>query len=444
MRIPTVFFALPALWLAIGCKTIARIPEKLQQPPMISDTFALGHSPDDSPLMLQILNNLPAEVQPVIRYPDRYRLQVIYTQIDRDSINRPYFRHHYFNVSDDYIYPASLVKFPAAVLALEKLNLLGIDGLGINTSMYTEPLRPGEKPVFEDKTSPSGKPSVGHYIKKILLVSDNEAHNRLYEFLGQEFFNSRLNQLGFNQAQMTHRLSMALSDMENRTANAVWFMGINGQTLHRQPVSISKAAFAQRNDLIGRGYVKSGAPGEADSVVQEPMDFSHKNRWPLKNAHLLTQWVMFPESQPEQNRLLLAASDYSFLWKYMSMLPEESAFPQYPTKDYWPSYVKFLWAGSEKGAWPNPEVRIFNKVGNAYGFLLDAAYFVDFGSKVEFILSAAIYCNEDEILNDDRYDYEKIGFPFMKALGQAVYDYEKNRSRRFIPDLSTFRIKYTD
>jgi hypothetical protein len=293
-------------------------------------------------------------------------------------------------------------------------------------------------------TSKTGKPSAGHYIKKILLVSDNEANNRLYEFLGQEGFNKRLHDLGMTQTQITHRLSVALTDEENRATNPVWFMGSNGQTLYRQPFAKSAMQYAPRNDFMGKGFMKSGGPGKEDILVNEPLDFSLKNRWPLKYAHQLTQWIMFPESQPESNRLLLSASDYNFLWKYMSMFPGESDYPAYPPGDYWPAYVKFLWAGSEKGAWPDANVRIFNKVGNAYGFLLDAAYIVDLDKKVEFMLSAVIYCNKDEVLNDDKYDYDTVGFPFLKALGQTIYEYERGRERSHIPDLSKFKCTYKE
>jgi hypothetical protein len=57
---------------------------------------------------------------------------------------------------------------------------------------------------------------------------------------------------------------------------------------------------------------------------------------------------------------------------------------------------------------------------------------------VEFLLSAVIYVNADGILNDDRYEYDAIGFPFMRDLGQAVYQYELNRNRRHRPRLSQF------
>ncbi len=440
------FICLPALALLAACKVPkkATVEPLYMQPAELPDTFALGSTPANSVLLTGLLQKLPARFAPVIADPESYRLQVIYTQIDRDAANKPVFHHHYYHVTDQYIYPASTVKLPTAVLALEKLNRLGLDGLGLHTPMFTESLRPGEKPVFEDPTAQSGKPSAGHYIKKILLVSDNDANNRLYELLGQKPFNERLHQLGFSQAQILHRLSIALSDRENRATNPVWFMGPGGETLYRQPYAISDLEYAQRDDKIGKAFMKSGGPGQSDIRVEEPLDFSIKNRWPLKYAHQLTQWIMFPESQPDSNRLHLSASDYSFLWKYMSMLPGESNYPAYRGDNYWPSYVKFLLAGSEKGAWFNPDIRIFNKVGNAYGHLIDAAYIVDFKKNIEFMLSAVIYCNADGVLNDDQYDYDEVGFPFLKALGQVIYEHELVRERKGGADLSRYKINYAD
>ncbi len=61
---------------------------------------------------------------------------------------------------------------------------------------------------------------------------------------------------------------------------------------------------------------------------------------------------------------------------------------------------------------------VFNKPGWTYGFLIDAAYIADFKNNIEFMISACIYTNSDGILNDDKYDYDTIGYPFLKR--QAI------------------------
>ena len=72
----------------------------------------------------------------------------------------------------------------------------------------------------------------------------------------------------------------------------------------------------------------------------------------------------------------------------------------------------------------------------------DVAYVADFDKQVEFMLSARIYCNSDGVLGDDKYDYENMGFPFMKHLGEVIYQYELQRPRTRKPDLSEFKMTY--
>ena len=124
-------------------------------------------------------------------------------------------------------------------------------------------------------------------------------------------------------------------------------------------------------------------------------------------------------------------------------MPQESTFPLYAPPDYWDTYVKFLMYGAEKDK-AEPIIRIFNKTGDAYGFMIDAAYIADYKNKIEFQLSAVIYCNSDGILNDDKYDYAGVGLPFMKNLGRIIYEYELSRQRKKIPDLSLFHYGYKD
>lgn len=125
----------------------------------------------------------------------------------------------------------------------------------------------------------------------------------------------------------------------------------------------------------------------------------------------------------------------------MSQFPGESIFPGYDSTNYPDAYGKFLLYGSRKEPLPK-NIRIFNKEGDAYGELLDIAYIVDLDKNIEFFLSAAINCNTNGIINDDNYAYDTLGFPFMKNLGEVIYNYESKRKKQYQPDLSSFRINY--
>jgi hypothetical protein len=54
------------------------------------------------------------------------------------------------------------------------------------------------------------------------------------------------------------------------------------------------------------------------------------------------------------------------------------------------------------------------------------------------MVTATIYVNKDEILNDDKYEYNEIALPFFYTLGQHLYQYELVRKRKYRPDLSRF------
>jgi hypothetical protein len=89
--------------------------------------------------------------------------------------------------------------------------------------------------------------------------------------------------------------------------------------------------------------------------------------------------------------------------------------------------MKFFWR-LDSGQYVIPErFKIYNKVGQAYGFLTDCMYFKDEVNDVEFLLSASIYVNKNETLNDGKYEYETTGFPFLQNLFAAIYNEEVGR-----------------
>ena len=86
--------------------------------------------------LLSALSSKDERIATVMDSLTKYQVQILYTQIDRtnDSV---VFTDYSFQVNDSqYFYPASTVKFPAAVAALEKLN--GLDSLDRNTRFYIE------------------------------------------------------------------------------------------------------------------------------------------------------------------------------------------------------------------------------------------------------------------------------------------------------------------
>jgi hypothetical protein len=386
-------------------------------------------------IFLDSLLKKNAALAKMLQQKKELNIQIVYTKIDRDENNKPSFTDYTYNLSNQYFYPASTVKMPVAFLALEKLNELKQKGIDKYTTMVTDSSAPKQTFVYTHPSAENSSPSIAHYIKQIFLVSDNDAFNRLYEFLGQEYIQKKLKAKGYKDAAIRHRLQTPLSIEQNKITNAVNFYDTAGNLLLAQSSQYSKAKFPELNVQLGKGYY-SGS-----TLVNEPFDFSLKNRLRLEDLHSILKSVIFQEYMPAKKRFNLTDDDYDFLLHWMSAYPKESKYPYYDSTNYWDNYCKFLLFGSEKNTPPN-HIRMFNKVGDAYGFLIDAAYIIDTKNNVEFMLSATISCNSDGIYNDDKYDYESIGFPFMKNLGQTIYNYELTRKRDNLPNLTKFALAY--
>ena len=349
----------------------------------------------------------------------------------------PTFTNYYFRVdSTEYFNPASTVKLPLALLSLEKLNRLNKPQVNKFTAMQFDSAYSKQTKQWTDPTAQSGYPSIAHLIKKAFLVSENDPYSRMYEFVGQGEINRSLHTKGYLDTRITHRFVRMTPD-ENRHTNPVRFIGENGQTLYEQPAAYNQDPFdARRIDTLGQGYIVG-----KDSLVRQPFDFTGRNKLPLEALHQMLQSVMFPQSIPEKKRFALKPDDYQFLRQYLSQFPGETNYPKYDADKYYDSYVKFFFMDSLHHQLPEG-VRVFNKVGWAYGFLSDASYVVDFKNNVEYMLTATVYVNSDGILNDDKYEFESVGQPFMYQLGQTIYQHELKRKRKYKPDLSEFRIQY--
>ena len=197
-----------------------------------------------------------------------------------------------------------------------------------------------------------------------------------------------------------------------------------------------------RSDLSGqhKGVAYIDTSGKK---VTEPFDFTSKNFFPLHDQVEALKKVLFPEVFDKTQRFNLTEDDYTFLYKAMSTLPRESKYPKYQGDEYVDSYVKFLMYGDNRDTIPS-HIRIFNKVGWAYGYLTDCAYVVDFKNNIEFILAATIHVNENRTYNDGIYEFDETGIPFLAELGRQVYKYEIERPRRHESNLEKFSLSYNN
>lgn len=340
-----------------------------------------------------------AKIKRVVDSIDNYQVQIKYTQIDRknDSV---IFTDYDFQVNDSmYFYPASTVKFPTAVLALEKLNK--IDSLSMQTKYYVE--------------GDTIESTFAKDISEIFAVSDNLANNRLVEFLGFEAINQNLREKGISPVRITHRLGQRSDDL--RTKPLIIYIndsttGITSFILNKTPDELELLEIKK-----GVGYY------ENEELVEVPFNFSQKNYYPISSQHNVLKRILFPNNFEETERFHISAEQKNFLLEAMHTVPQKAG---YDATTYYDSYCKFFLYGDSKENIPE-HLEIYNKVGFAYGTLTDCAYVKDTENNVEFLLTATILVNKDGIFNDDAYEYEEIGIPFLAQLGREIYHQELNR-----------------
>lgn len=391
--------------------------------------------PLDTIFIKKMMEANPSLFSVILTDSNHKQVQVLYTQINRDKHNVPHFKTFSYRLNDQhYFYPASTVKLPEAIFALEKLHALNVDGLNLNTTMITDSVRKEQTSVTVDNSAKNGLPSINNYIKKILLVSDNYAFNRLFEFVGRAETNKKLHHYGFDKSRILNRLAIKDGGENARHTNPIRFFNGN-QLMYQQAAQFDEKDYPLKltNTVMGIGYLDSN-----DQLVNKPFDLSNHNVYPLSNQQEVMKRLIFPEVFPKEKQFKLTADDYDFLYGHMSMFPPESDFPKYDTAEYYSAYCKFLFYGAQKNAVIDPHIRIFNKIGDSYGFNIDNMYFIDYKNKVEFFLAAVVQSNNDGIYNDDKYEYETICHPFMKNLGQVIYKYELERSKKYLPDLKKF------
>ncbi|MEL6305675.1 MAG: serine hydrolase [Bacteroidota bacterium] len=359
-------------------------------------------TPEKDPL-LSALSSEDERIATVMDSLAKYKVQILYTQIDRtkDSL---IFTDYSFQVNDSqYFYPASTVKFPAAVAALEKLN--GLDSLDRNTRFYVE--------------GDSVETTIAKCIQEIFAVSDNAANNRLIEFLGQDDLNSRITLSGAGTIRIAHRLSTGNAD-DVTTKPLVIYINDSTTTTSEVIHNTPPKPLGILETLKGIGYYAG------DSLVQEPFDFSLKNHYPIETQHNVLKRIMFPEQFEQQERFGLSEDQLDFLHTAMHTLPSAQG---YDTETYYDSYVKFFLFGDNTEPMPK-SIKIYNKVGYAYGTLTDCAYIQDTENNVDFLLTATILVNSDGIFNDDAYEYDEIGIPFLAQLGREIHQLEIERKKR--------------
>ena len=140
----------------------------------------------------------------ILKNKEQYEIQVLFTEINRNKDGEPEFTDFQFQVDEEkYFYPASTIKLPIIVLTLNKINELRLEGIDINlkSKIKLKSYNKKQKIVINDSIT-----SFQNLISKVFLTSDNSAANILIDFLGYNYFNSKMKKEGYANTYLNHNL----------------------------------------------------------------------------------------------------------------------------------------------------------------------------------------------------------------------------------------------
>lgn len=302
---------------------------------------------------------------------------------------------------------ASVAKLPIALLACERFAALGI-GLDARIG-FSQPPIGGEWPDDEPDFEP-----LARTLNRIFTVSENPPFNRLYDFLGVDAMHERLTALGYPSARLISRMGAPVKDNARTRAGQV--QDAHGAPLYEFPERIGTIhPFAHGEAMAGNGFMRDDGV-----IVPGPHDFSKANFIALADSQQMLKAIVDPSSVPPAQRWAILEPMRQQLLAIMARMPRDSLDPVYDRSEYYDGYARFFMIGDSKADKPDA-LHLIGKSGEAYGFLTDVEYITEDGSDLELLLSANIYVNADGIFNDDVYEYESLGYPFLAALGRAVW-----------------------
>ncbi|WP_432798825.1 serine hydrolase [Poriferisphaera sp. WC338] len=370
-----------------------------------------------------LLRTEPEKFKKIYRVPEQYRAQVLLSVIEKDDTGGFKIDRYGYRLGAEYFYPASTIKLGASVAALQYLQDLDLpEGVVVDayTPMEIYPLFEDESHQFTDTSNvEQGVMTVGHEIRRTLLVSSNSAFNHLFEIVGQQEINEMMMEAGLDETKYIHRLSEIRSAEENRMLPQIGFHVDGGEVIE---LPVRKSSLVLSNQgldgiEIGRRYMQGG------EVVEGPMNFEMKNRASLRDLQDVMLKVVLPDVELGSPAFRLKESDRDLLLKALSEHPLDSKNPVYTKEDLgdWIGDTRFL-PGLLRVDSARENWMIYEKSGTAYGFSLDNTVVMHKPSGKIFALAAVLYTNENETLNDDHYEYD-FADAVMADLGELLGRY---------------------
>lgn len=372
--------------------TVASKPRKRREPTATAPSTV---SVAKEPVVEQILEEGGAALQKVLASPGTYRFQVVYGMIESGKLEQ-----HGYRTDLEYFFPASSMKVPIAFATLARstkagvprdatLRLFPIDGDGAITTT-----------------------TIARETWRALIVSDNFSANRLLAIGGHREIHEMLWGAGLKSARIRSGFATGETLDPAELSPKIDVVVANGDPPKTTPLRKSGLVLPPndaKNMDVGKASIVDGRR------VDEPLSFANKNAMRLRELQDTLVRIMRPDLIGDSS---LSAADREYLQKTLGTLPSESGLAGYDRNVVADYQLNPLLRGIERVR-ARGKLKVYSKAGQAFGFLIANAYVVELETNRAFFVTAAIYANPDEVMNDDLYAYDTIAFPALADVGEA-------------------------
>ena len=316
----------------------------------------------------------------------------------------------------EYLYPASAIKIVPAIAVLSHWSEGGAGTPPLDAPLLFSDKRADDAFGHTLRVGGHGSQSLADHLEAMLVESSNDAFNALYELAGPVAQNEPFHRGGFPSVRVIHRLSgyNLPKELALYLPSIAWMRG--GERVvwlpERSVASLPTSTIRLPREEIGVGYLEANS----GLRVEAPMPFGTKNGVTLADLQRLLV-ALFHELPENDTARLPALSDEatSLMLSLMRgpLSDKDGVSAESREARFKPMLPGLLGFGLDRA-----KIDYTNKAGRAYGFHLDNAR-IRIGDRVAYV-TVGMLANSDGVFNDDRYDYDALSFPALRAVGAMV------------------------
>lgn len=387
---------------------------------LAKSALLIGQEPITSAKLLEILRGKDAKVDYVLANADKFHFQLILTTYSFEK-EKTQLIHADINKDQYYFLPASLIKLPAAVLAAEKMSSLQeLYNITTKDSIVLDPCPCNQATInYVKSTQPS---TFDQILREMLILSNNSAYNFIFDLLGKDSFNTRIRQIGYDRINLRNRFYSSCLDDQQSWFGGIRFYGPDNILKYQLPCQRSQRAWLNDSNWphqAGLKYV------EGRRLVSGPKNYISGNYVSLWSAHRLLIQLIENGKDGLLDTIKLNKEIREELINALGSYPRELNSKRYNNEYFPDTYYKFFLDPSSMRTGKG-ELRIYNKVGIAGGFISDVSFFHDERTGLKFFISGSMMAVENGIIDYRRYKYYDIGIPVFRKIGQILYEYLLN------------------